>query len=386
MTNLPTLLELYNDIVASLEAEYGVLLPSYGKVFLRALAAVQAAKLKLYYYRIGFLQKNIFVDTADPVDMGGTLERFGTVKGLTRRPATQGLYSVDVTGLSGSVIPALTQFKSDDDSQSPGYLYILDTAFTFVLGTGTITLRALVAGVDNILAVGNTLTATSPIVNVSQLGTVSAIAVAPIAQETIEEFRARILQAYRLSPQGGSSADYRLWGLDAAGVRQIYPYTPSGLPNEVDVFVEAVLADSTDGKGTPTSTILTDVAADIEADPVTGRGRRPLAVLQVNVQAIVPLDVDITIDSNGVLTSAQQLLISDALTAYMYGVRPFIPGADVLATRNDTISDYSIGRIVLQAVPGVLIASISLDVNSVTVSSYLFDFGEIPYPNSFTFI
>jgi hypothetical protein len=76
MITIPTLAELESQIINDLESKYGSNIPSFGKVFLRVLAKVQAAKLKLYYLAIGELQKNIFIDTATPEALGGTLERF----------------------------------------------------------------------------------------------------------------------------------------------------------------------------------------------------------------------------------------------------------------------------------------------------------------------
>lgn len=77
---IPTTQELYTSIKSDLETELNINIPVFGKIFLRALAAVQAAKLKLYYLAIASVQKNIFPDTADPESIGGTLERFGIVK------------------------------------------------------------------------------------------------------------------------------------------------------------------------------------------------------------------------------------------------------------------------------------------------------------------
>lgn len=387
MTTLPTLEELYNDIVTDIETQYGISLPESGKVFLRALASTQAGKLKLYYIATGQLQKNIWVDTADPVAVGGTLERFGYVKlGRYPFPATEGFYSVTITGTPGAIIPAQTQFKSDDSSAAPGFLYILDNAFVLSSSPDTITLRALTAGTDSKLVITDTLTATAPIVNVSPIAAIAAVTVDPVNAETTEEYRAKALQAYQLNPQGGAAADYRLWGSDAAGVRQIYPYTADGLPNEVNIFVEALPDDSTDGHGTPTGTILTDVANDIEADPDTGVGRKPLGVFAVNTTSIVPLPVDITIDSGGTITADQQTLVTAAITEAVFNIRPFIAGIDNAALRNDTITTYGIGTIIINTIGSVIISSISMDVDSVTVSSYNFDNGEIPYINSITYI
>ena len=133
-------------------------------MFLRALASVQAAKLKLFYLAAAFLQKNLFADTADSESLGGTLERFGRVK-LNRNPfpAVPGEYDFDVTGSIGATIPAQSTFKSNDSSSNPGYLYVLDNAVTLTATTQTVTLRALVAGLDSALEVADTCTSTAPI-------------------------------------------------------------------------------------------------------------------------------------------------------------------------------------------------------------------------------
>ncbi len=379
MTTIPALITLYNEIISDLQTEFGIVISNFGKAVLRGFAATQAKKLKLFYLALGNVQNNTNPITAEPVAVGGTLERWGAVKGLTQRPATQAQYTCAVTGTTGGVIPANTTFKSDDNSLNPGHLYILDNAYTMPGSSGSITLRALDAGNISLLAVTNTLTSTTPIVNVNSTATVSAIAVDPVEAETTEQFRARILEAYQLSPQGGAPADYRLWASDAAGVRTSYPYAASGAANEVDLYVEAFYADSTDGKGTPTSTIVTDVENDVETDPDTGVGRRPLGVFAVNVLPITPLDLTIQIDSGGTITIAQQATIISALQEAIYQIRPFIAGIDAVADRNDVISTYGIGRVIIDTIGGVLISAIDLTVSGSPAVSYMFDNGEIPY-------
>ena len=114
MIGIPTLTELYTQCLADLEAAYGESIPVFGKNYLRVKAANQAARLKLYYIIVGKVQKNIFVDTAEPEKSGGTLERFGRVKlGRNPFPAKSGEYVLEVKGQIGSVIPASTTFKSN---------------------------------------------------------------------------------------------------------------------------------------------------------------------------------------------------------------------------------------------------------------------------------
>jgi len=390
MTAIPTLVALYNEIINDLQTEFGVVISNFGKAWLRGFAATQAKKLKLFYLALGNVQNNTNPITAEPAAVGGTLERWGAVKGLTINPATQGQYSCTVTGTTAAVIPAGTTFKSDDSSQNPGYLFRLDTAYTMPSTTGTITLRALTAGTESLLAVTDTLTSTTPIINVNSTATVSAVSVSPVAAETTEEFRARILLAYQLSPQGGAPADYVLWASDAAGVRTSYPYATSGSANEIDLYVEAILIDSMGPpyKGVPTSSILTDVESVVETDPDTGIGRRPLGVFAINVLPIDPKDLTIQIDSGGTITAAQQALIISALTEAIYDIRPFIAGVDSIASRNDTISTFGIGNVIIETIGGVIISDIDLTVDGTPEVSYMFDNGEIPYidPTDITFI
>jgi uncharacterized phage protein gp47/JayE len=391
MTTIPTLSQLYNSIINDLQTELGVQISPVGRVFLRAFAAVQAAKLKLFYLAVGFLQKNIFVDTADPESLGGTLERFGRVK-LNRNPfsAIAAVYKLTVTGTVGATIPANTTFRSDDNSLNPQKLFILPSAYTLVTATDYISVTALQAGLGSALDLGDTLTATAPIANVNQVATRYTQITAPIAAENIETYRAKVLEAYRLEPQGGAATDYRLWSSDAQGVKQVYPYTATGAVNEVNVFVEATSADSVPvGSGIPTAAILADVVAVINQDPDTSlptndRGRRPVQVV-VNVASINALPVTITVTNYSNLTATLQATIEASLTSYVNAIRPFVDAADVLSDQNSSISQNGIISTILQAVPSSFFDSVTLTVDGSTVASHDFTFGDIPRLTSITF-
>lgn len=391
MIAIPTIKQLYDDILSDLQNELGITIPNYGKNFLRALAAVQAAKLKLYYLSIGKLQKNIFIDTADRESSGGTLERFGRIKlGRNPFPATQGQYTITVTGNAGATVPAQTTFKSNDDTQNPGKLFVLDAAYTMPGATGTMTVRALEAGLESRLNVGEGLTATAPLSAIDSGAVVASEFVIPQAAEDIEDYRQKGLDSYRLEPQGGAAADYRLWGLDAQGVKQIYPYAKSGAANEINVFVEATIADSVDGKGTPTATILNEVADDIELDPdttlpISERGRRPLGVFAVNVLPVVIRQVDIVVTGYQNLTVDKQNIILASLSEMINAKRPFIAGADILAERNDVLGVNNIISTILSAVTDSVFTSVTLNVDSISVINIQFDNGNIPYLNSVSY-
>lgn len=390
MTTIPTITEIYDNVLADLEAQFGINIPSFGRNFLRVLAAVQAAKLKLYYIAIAGIQKNIFVDTAEPEAIGGTLERFGRVK-LNRNPfpAKAGQYTLEVTGTIGAVIPAQTTFKSDDTSENPGKLYILDSAYTLTATTDTITVRSLETGIETKLSVGNTLTSTAPIALVNKSAEVTAELIEPSAAETVEDYRKKALDAYRLEPQGGAATDYRLWAADAQGVKQTYAYAKSGTDYQINLYVEATIADSTDGKGTPSSLLLDAVEEVVEFDPDDTRpneerGRRPLQAI-VNFLPVTIKEVDVII--NGLVGSTIDIetLITDALTVEINKVRPFVSACDVLAEKNDILDNNKIVATILNTRPGSVFGAITFKVDSTTYTSYTFINGNIPHVNSITF-
>lgn len=392
MVTIPTIASLYTSILADLQSSYGSTIPLFGKNFLRAVAGVQAAKMKLIYLGIGSLQKNIFVDTADPVAAGGTLERFGFIKlGRNPFPAQAGKYVITVTGTSGATIPANTTFKSNDDSINPGMLFILDIAHVMISTTDTITVRALVTGSDSKLAVGDKMTATAPINGVNSVGTVASESVEPLDAEDLEDYRNKAIEAYQLEPQGGAATDYRLWAFDAQGVENTYPYAKSGASNEINLFVEATVADSTDHKGTPSAALLTAVQAVVEFDPDTTkplnqRGRRPLGVFQVHYLPVTIKTIAITVTGFVGLTPAIQILITNALLAHINLIRPFVAAADILANKNDILDVNQIISVILLARPGSVFTSTSFTVDAGGASSYQFVDGNIPYLSGVTFV
>lgn len=392
MTRIPTILELYNDIISDLETEMQVRIPLVGRYFLRALAMVQASKLKLYYLAIASVQKNIFVDTADSEADGGTLERFGRVK-LNRNPFTaiQGQYTLEVVGSIGAIIKSETTFKSNDENVNSGKLFVLDADYTLTATTDTITVRALEGGTASKQFIGDKLSATAPIANVNKIGTITAETVEPLDAESLEDYRRKALDSYRLEAQGGAGTDYRLWSYDAQGVEQTYPYATSGQSNEVTVYVEAELTASTDGKGTPNAPLQQAVLDVIEFDPDTTkptneRGRRPLGVFQVNILPITVKEVDIIIENYVGLTTQIATDIESALKTEVDKLRPFVSSCDILADKNDLLDNNKIIATILNAKSGASFGAITLKIDSVVTTSYVFAFGNIPHFNSVTFI
>jgi len=391
MVTIPTLTQLYTRVLADIQTSYGSTVPLFGKNFLRAIAAYQAGKLKLMYLALANIQKNLGPDTADAEEQGGTLQRYGRLKlGRNPSPATAGQYQIQVTGLVGAQIKASQTFKSNDDALNPGQLFILDNTYTLVSTTDSIIVRALKPGLDSKLQIGDGLTSTSPLTNVNSDATVLAETVQPLAAEDIETYRQQTIAAYRLEPQGGAPADYRLWSQDAQGVQNSYAFAKTGFTSEVNLYVEATTADSTDGKGTPSAFLLNSVKSVVDFDPDTtkslaDRGRRPVTAI-VNYLPVSPKNIDIQIQGFVGLTVDTQNAILAAMKIYLDNVRPFVAGADVLADKNDIFGINQIIAIILTVKPGSIFGTITLNVAGSPTTSFTFTNGDIPYLNSITYV
>lgn len=392
MAATPTVKQLFDEIKASLESELQFVIPIFGRVFLNALAGVQAAKLKLLYLLAADIRKNIWVDTAYSVAFGGLLERFGIVKlGRPPFPATQGIYTVQVTGQIGQVIEANSTFKTDDTSSSPGKIFVLDVQKNLVSATDTIVLRALEAGLDSKLTVGDTLTSTSPLVTNDQVE-VTVETTAPLAAEDLETYREEVIRAFQLESQGGAATDYRIWAADSQGVAAVYPYVKSGVCAEIELYVEATKVDSSDGNGTPTAGILADVQAVVEFDPdatkpLNERGRRPLGVFNIDFLPVSTKPVIITINNPVGIDTATETAITNAVTALIDDVRPFVEAADILENKNDVLSvNQIIFTIQDILVSGQTFDTITLNVDGNPIAtSITFENGDIPYLDAINF-
>jgi uncharacterized phage protein gp47/JayE len=396
---IPTILQLYNRISANLINKLGLVLPSDQlKLVLDTVGANIAGELKLLYLNQVDIENNMWPDTADLAVDGGQLNRMGQLR-LNRQPfsATDGYYVVTVAGTAGSTLPAQLTYKSNDDSKSPGNLYMLDTPYTLTGSGDVITLRALNAGEDFLLNVNDYLTATQPLIGVNQQVQVTGVTTQPTNAQDTSLYRQQIIATYRLRPQGGAKADYRLWSQDAAGVQQVYPYVKNGDAGVVQVYVEATPVDSVDGNGTPSDALLAAVQSVIDFSPddtlpTDERGRRPIqAIINQGVQGgaipIITIPVDIAI--TGLVTSSAEIIadINNSLVMFLQTIRPYIPACDLASDQNKgLLNPVKAESIVLDTIGDLnSFTGFQLSVDGVATNLYTFAGGNIPYLRNLIF-
>jgi len=305
------------------------------------LSGVLAAQFKLAYLGVEDAQRNLYPDTADTFENGGSLNRLGSIY-LNRdiRPATSAIYRVNVTGVEDSVLRSGLTFKSNIDSSNPNKLYILENEYTLTGSNDLITIRSIGGGLTYSQDNNNSLTITEPVIGVDKTVTINKNSFVsftdPVASETTQEFRNAILNAIQLEPQGGSKADYRLWSSDAAGVRFVYPYLKDGDSGTVQIFVE-----SSGNGGVPNQTILDEVEEvnnfdPDETRPLQERARRPIQA-NLEVLPVDPINVEINIIGLNDSSTAIRESIELNVIAFLRNIRPFVDGADLIRNKNDIL-------------------------------------------------
>ena len=309
MRPIPTIQQLNSNITSDLVNRLNLSIDYLKKTY-NALCLVLSAQIYLCYLYLRDIQDNVFPDTATTAENGGTLERQGRIY-LNRNPFPDsiGSFMVAVTGVAGSILRQNITFKSNEDALNAGQLFMLDTEYTLTGTDDFVEVRSIGAGIDFNLNIGDRLTITEPVIGVDKTVVVDSVVEQPKAGEDTEAYRAAILKAIQIEPQGGSRGDYMQWATDAQGVRRVYPYVRDVDASFVDVYVEATLADGVDGSPVPTPTILQDVEDVIEQDPDPTvpqyEGSRRPAQADVTAIAVTLVPVDITI--NGLQDSAQSI-------------------------------------------------------------------------------
>lgn len=390
MREIPSINEIRDQIANDFKIKLN-LTDSQLKYVLDAFDSVLSAQFKLMYLYLSDIQNNVFPDTADLEENGGTLERFGRIY-LNRNPlpATAGIFKVSVTGSNGAVLRNSLTFKSNENSLNPGQSYILDSEYILTGSGDEIEIRSLGGGTDFDLNVGDELTITEPVLGVSDIVTVIEVIEQPRASEDIDVYRQNIIDAIQLEPQGGSKTDYRLWSADAQGVRKVYPYVRNDDAGIVDVYVEATISDSIDGNGTPDPTLLTNVLDVIELDPdetkpSNERGRKPIQS-DVETLAITITPVDITISGLIDDSTAVRDAIETNIKDYLYNIRPYIAGADLPRDKNDILYSARVQSVVTDVLESAnYFENLTMEVNGNTVNNYEFNLGFIPYLRNLIF-
>ena len=368
MNNIPSVQDIYVSIIQDFENRLGVNLQGWGRFFIKAWAMVMAGWFYMLFTKNYYVYRNMLPDTADSTTEGGTLERWGLIK-LGRLPfnATSGKYIIKGVGENGSVIPEGRVFVSQSNSQN----YTIESSFTFSSGVDSFEVRSFEGGEDVRLAVGAKVIMSSPVSGVEREFEVIAETQQPQDSEPLEDYRIKVIEAFRYRARGGAALDYKFWASQVAGVKNTYPYTGTPLP-QVNLFIE-----SQSGNGTASPSLINDVKNYVE-----GPGRRPIGI-QVNYLSVTIADIDIEIYGGSTLTNSEKSLIQSNIELYLDKKRPFVQSVNL--PQSDTININEIISIIQNTNPTISLGNIKVYANATDVVTYKLNKGEIPNLQNITY-
>jgi uncharacterized phage protein gp47/JayE len=245
---------------------------------LRVIADVEAGTVHMLYGRLVWSFQQLFPDTAE----GPFLDRWASIWGVPRRPATQAFGPAQFTANAGTSYPEGYIVQRVDGTQ----FAIMAAAFE-VTGIIDVMIQAVLPGAAGNTEPGAELTAVNTITGVNPHGYVQGGGLVGGADlESDELLRERLLLRIQSPPHGGTATDYIQWMMEVPGVTRAWCYPLElGPGTVVGRFMMDGARASAQGIPEPGDVALVQAHIDT-VKPVTA---------VVTIEAPVPLPVDITI-------------------------------------------------------------------------------------------
>jgi uncharacterized phage protein gp47/JayE len=181
---------------------------------LRVMSDANAALAQLTMLYIDWLARQLLPDTAEK----DFLDRHAAIwlPNNGRKSATLANGGATITGITGKVLPAGSQFQATSVDGTTTYLFQSGNAVTLSGVPTPFTFTAITAGHTG-LAAGDTLALNVGISGINGTATITSIADG-INGETDDELRVRVLARIQQPPVGGDANDFVQWVLATPGV------------------------------------------------------------------------------------------------------------------------------------------------------------------------
>jgi uncharacterized phage protein gp47/JayE len=270
--------------------------------------AVASAITGLYQHQ-AWIARQILPDTADTEYM----ERWASLFGLARLPASSATGTLRISGTAGSVVTGGAEVQT-----AAGTRYTLVAGGT-IGGGGTldVLIDAATAGAAGNLSSGATLTLSAPPAGVTAAALLMTDLTGGADIEADAALLARLLRRIQNPPHGGAAHDYETWAREVPGVAGAWVLPLRRGIGSVDVAVMAA-------GGLPSAQLVADTQAYISA-------RRPVtADCLVVAPTAVPVAVTAVLDISGTTLVTATAQITQALAEY---VAALPPGGTVVRNR-----------------------------------------------------
>ena len=386
-----TIREIRDLLITAFQNEFNGVLRILPRSFIKIFATITAGIFIVLYKQIGWFFLQLFPETAywKEVKVLGfkvrPLIKWGVLIGVGLPHSGmqwKGKISVTVKKLNTILNPG-TQLKSD----LTGKIYITDEIKSLESENEIIEITCNVPGTAGNLQVGDVLNFISPLGSVEKKASVTAIIRDGTNDEAEPDYRYRVVNRYRMQPQGGSLADYRIWASDVPGVLNTYPYNDADSPAGVLLYVSgnpAVYPDRV-----PSAALLIEVGESCTYNPETGRAtRKPLTAIldpdndgtYTNIRPVSILDFDIYIYGLMRIAAAEFAeLVRPAIEDYFLGREPYIRGLSDDNNKTNNVSRNNVSSVVDQTSLSVKaeFEGVAMSFENTFLSSYTLGMGQL---------
>ena len=210
----PTLQQIVDRIQGDFKS--GLSLPTIlRRSFLDVFSKAFGGTAHTLYGFIEDAKNQFFPDTADEE----FLLRWGSIFGVVRNPATFAELNIEVTGTTGGTIVTGTTYQRSDGAL---YLVQADIIVPASPGTATGSIVADESGDAGNISDGSTVSLTSPVAGVESNATITSAAVEGEDQETIDNYRTRVIERIQQPPAGGKATDYIAFAKTVTGITRVW--------------------------------------------------------------------------------------------------------------------------------------------------------------------
>lgn len=355
-----TIEEVQQLLIRSFEHEFNTQLRILPKSFIKILCKVFAGIFIIVYKLVGWYFLQMFPETADWKEVAilgvrlRPLVKLGVLFGVGEPLAGvqwRGIITIDVL-TQESVLYSGTQLKSN----VTGKLYIVEETKTLLQQKETVSVVCTEIGTAGNLEQNDTLNFVNPYGFIKTEAIVSDVARVGLDNELESSYRNRVINRFRLQPQGGALADYRIWASEVPGVLNVYPYNDKEQPGGVLLYVSGisdVYADRIPDKG-----LLKKVGEVCTYDPETGKAtRKPLTAMldpkndgsysNVKPVSVAVFDVVIT-GVSGIIPADFAQVVKPALQNYFLERDLYIRGLSDDNNRTNVVSKNHVITVINQ--------------------------------------
>lgn len=211
----PSLREIINRVEGDIKGALGIT-TILRRSFLSAFSSAVGGTSHTLHGHLNFISRQVFPDQAD----AEFLDRWGSIYGIERQPATFAEVEIAITFTAAATLPAGTVFQRVDGSE-----YTLNADVdALAAGTETGVITSETAGSTFNLVSGDIVSLQSAVANISGDAVAGTTTVEGEDTELDPSYRQRIVDRIQQPPAGGTPNDYITFARSVSGVTRAWVF------------------------------------------------------------------------------------------------------------------------------------------------------------------